>query len=139
MRPTGKTNPVTVLVILAVIAGGYWVVMFGPLYLDNLEVREAADSAFNVYVVERDETKAIREALNRQTKIGSHFEVSEEDGTEQKLPGLGLTEDDVVLEHDESSGEASVRIEYNRTVILWPTENRRTVHFAVEKKGKIKK
>ncbi|MEW5740461.1 MAG: hypothetical protein AB1938_16155 [Myxococcota bacterium] len=143
MKPSGKVNPVSVLVMLALAGATYWAVLFIPLYYDNLEVKEALDSAFSQARVEGEETARVwlMRRLNGVTPnmgtLGSHYEV-DEDGVEQLLPGLGVPEENVTFTWDEAASTLTLRVEYERVVILKPSEKRKVLHFVVEKKGSTK-
>jgi hypothetical protein len=141
-KPSGKINPVSVLLLLAVGGGVYWAVLFGPVYFDNLDVREAVDAAFSRYHIEGEKRarQYLLDRLNTRTPegtIGHHFEV-DDDGVERELPGLDVPEEDVSFDYDERTSELTVRVEYDRVVVLKPTRKRRTVHFVVQKTGAIR-
>lgn len=139
MKPSGKVNPVSVLLVLALIGAAYWAVIFVPIYLDNLDVREAVDAAFSRYHVDGEERarQFLMDRLNVHTPqgtIGHHFEIDEE-GIEQELPGLGVPEENVTMDFVERDSQLTVRVEYDRVVVLKPSQKRRTLHFVVEKSG----
>ena len=141
MKPSGKVNPVTVLLLLAIGGAVYWAVMFGPMYLDNFEVREAVDSAWSLWATDgEDHTyQWLLNRLNNRTQMGtmgSHFEV-DEDGVEKLLPGLGVPEDNITFAYDENTKMLTVRVEYQRVVVLKPSDKRRTMRFVVEKRAKV--
>ena len=60
MRPTGATNPISILLLVAALAGIYWAVLAGPKYLDNLTVREIAETTIP-QAYQASETEAGRE------------------------------------------------------------------------------
>ncbi|MEW6430976.1 MAG: hypothetical protein AB1730_05650 [Myxococcota bacterium] len=139
MKPSGKVNPVSVLLLLALVGAGWWAVIFVPVYLDNLDVREAVDAAFSRYHVEGEQRarQFLMDRLNVRTPqgtIGHHFELDEE-GVERELPGLGVPEENVTFDYVERDSLLTVRVEYDRVVVLKPTQARRTLHFVVEKSG----
>jgi len=142
MKPSGKVNPVSVILLLALGGGIYWAVTFVPTYYNNLDVREAVDAAFSRFTVEGEDRahQYLLSRLNRGTQegiIGHHFEV-DEDGVEHEVPGLGVADEDVTFEFDERTSELTVRVEYDRVVVLRPFQKRRTLHFVVEKTGAIR-
>lgn len=141
-KPSGKVNPISVLLVLAFGGGVYWAVLFGPLYIDNLDVREAVDAAFSRYGNEGEDRarQYLVSRLNKGTQdgiVGHHFEV-DEDGVEQELPGLDVAEDNVTFEYEERTSQLTVRVEYDRVVVLKPSQKRRTLHFVVQKTGAIR-
>lgn len=131
-----KTNPVTVLVVLLLLAAGWWGWIFGPLYIDHLEVKEAASQIVNLVPQARGVDDAIATPLTRlNTRVGWHYQVDEETGEESVQPGLGLTaENNVVLDVDEERKHIKVRIAYSRVVQLKPFQRRQRVAFAAEAK-----
>lgn len=136
MKPRGKVNPVSVLVLLGIAGGIYWAVMYVPLYLDNLDVREAVDTAisrFHTTGPAAAETWLHQRLTQRTTLgvIGSHPEL-DDDGVEQIVPGLDVDPDNITFDWDERNSELTVRVEYDRVIRLKPTQERRTVHFVVQ-------
>ena len=142
MRASGKVNPVSVVLLLAMIAGGWWLFTYVPIYWDNLRVKEIAGGSALSYLTGSEEG-AVREVIRRANStrpeevVGWHFEV-DDDGLETMLPGLGLTEDNVSVTFDEATRTVTVHISYDRTVELKPFERRAQVHFEVEKKTALK-
>lgn len=134
-----KTNPVTVLVVLLLIAAGWWGWTFGPLYYDHLEVKEAASQMVNLVPQVREVQDAITNPLVRlNTRVGWHYHLDEETGEESVQPGLGLTaEDNVELEVDEERRHPRVRIRYSRVVQLKPFQRRQRVDFTAEAKANV--
>jgi hypothetical protein len=128
-----------VLLIAALLGALYWAIMFGPLYIDNLSVREAADIGITFARINDD--AIINGALRRinigqdgKDPIGSHMEENE-DGTQVEKPGLALTAENITIERDPAAKTIKVSIDYSRTVRLKPTSNVRTLTFHVEKEG----
>lgn len=137
VRKNGETNPVTVLLGLAFVGVCYYVYFVGPLYLDNLEAKEAAAEGFNVYFNKGEEAArtAVLFRLNVQSPDFSHLEV-DENGVEVTKPGFGLVEENVDFIFDEPTGQLRVRISYDRTVDFKPFKKRKTYHLVAEKVGK---
>jgi hypothetical protein len=124
---------VTWLSILGVVALIYSAVMFGPVYLDHIDVREATNMAFSVYLLEKPESAKSR-LLGRLGQIGDHYEEGD-DGEEQLVQGLGVAEEDVTIELDPSSNVLTIRVTYDRAVELIPTKKKHTFHLMAEKIG----
>lgn len=128
----------TVLVVLALAAAGYYGWHVVPLYMDNVDVREAADQAFNVYVLDGEKAASEMLMLRLNGKIGWHYEVDDE-GVEQVKPGLGLTEDNYLIEFDEKTRKLTVRIEYQRTIEFAGLKKRKTYPFLAQKSAVLQK
>jgi hypothetical protein len=138
----GETNPYTILLLLGLAVAGYFGFYYIPFWLDHLEVREAVDQAYNVAILEGEESAKSRllMRLNSGTggnpPVGEHFEVNE-DGVEEIKKGLGLTEEQIVITNNPPN--LSIRIDYARTFVMKPSEKRRVVRFSFEKKGVVKR
>jgi hypothetical protein len=133
----GSINPIAVLMLLAAIAGGWWLFTYLPVYWDNLTVREAASACAVNYLAGGEEGVKTRllTRLNETTMdgtVGWHFE-TDDDGLEVRKPGLGVTEDQVTISFDERKRTLTVHVEYDRVVELKPSIQRKIVHFSVEK------
>ncbi|MCA3011304.1 MAG: hypothetical protein INH41_02780 [Myxococcaceae bacterium] len=119
----------------ALVAGAYAAVMFIPLYLDHWEVQDIGNKTFNQF---RDlgvdgVRQAIRDALNRVTFM-THEEDDDFGGT-KVVKGMGMTDEDVLVEYDEERKLLHVHFEYRRVVALKPTDKRRVVRFVYDKRG----
>lgn len=141
MKARGGVNPISVLLLLAIGAGIWAAITFIPAYWDNLTVREVAHSAATRYPTSGEDgvAAALLERLNDLTMegtVGWHFDV-DEDGYEQKVPGLAVDPDNVQVSYDEEKRVVTVRVAYDRTVELKPSDERRVLHFVVEEQTKM--
>jgi VCBS repeat-containing protein len=135
--PAGKTNPISVLLFLAFVAGGWWLYTYGPIYIDNLEVKDEVAKGVAQAALEGD-TAAHNTLVVRLNKtIGWHYEIDEETQLERVKPGLGVEKEQVVVSSDSSTKTVTVRVEYDRTFQLAPLKDRKTLHFVVLKQGKL--
>jgi hypothetical protein len=137
VRKNGETNPVTVLLIVALVAISFYVFHVGPLYWDNLEAKEAAAEAFNVFYTDGEDlarTKLLTR-LNIRSTNTEHYEVDEE-GVETIKPGYGLQDENIAFIYDEETKQLTVRITYDRIVEFKPFKKRKTYHLVAEKVGK---
>lgn len=139
MRNNGETNPVTYLVVVLLAAAGFYVYHVAPVYWDNLEAKEAAAEAFNIYILKGEEParQNLMIRLNAKSPGTSHYEVDDE-GVESIKPGYGLKDENVTFTFDESTKKLSVRIEYDRTIEFAPLKKRKNFHLVAEKVGSIK-
>jgi hypothetical protein len=138
VRSNGETNPATILLVVALAAAGFYGFHVVPLYLDNLEVREACDQSFNVYVLEGEASARdkLMQRLNGSRGIGWHFAENDE-GQEVKQVGLGVKESDVTIDFDSQSKQLLVRVEYQRTIQFKPLKTRKTYRFSAQKSGVV--
>jgi hypothetical protein len=136
VRPArGAVSLVSLVLLLGLAAGGYCAWLFVPVYVDNLDVREASTAAFNRMAADPDNDRVRTFLLNRTKQIGTHWE--SEGGTRVEKRGLDLTDSDLILERDAEEHTGHVQVDYQREVRLWPTERFVTVDFHVEKAGKL--
>jgi hypothetical protein len=137
VRKNGETNPVTVLLIVALVAVAFYVFHVGPLYWDNLEAKEAAAEAFNIYYTDGEDIarSKLMTRLNIRSTNTEHYEV-DEDGVENIKPGYGLKDENVVFIYEEDTKKLTVRITYDRIVEFKPFKKRKTYHLVAEKVGK---
>ncbi|MGV3625539.1 MAG: hypothetical protein ACO1OB_32310 [Archangium sp.] len=134
MRRNGETNPVTWLVVLALIGAGFYGFHVGPVYMDNLEAKEAASEAFNVYWNDGEDIARKKLVIRLNEKgIGNHLEV-DENGVETWKPGLGIDPERVTFV--EQGGTLRVTVSYDRVVVFSPLKKRKTFHVTAEKVGK---
>lgn len=139
-RPgVGKINPFTVLLVIGLVLVGWYGFLTVPLYIDHLDVREAAEQIRNLVPASRSPEEAAGNPLRRlNSQVGWHYSVDEETGEERVLPGLGLTMDDnVTVDVDESGKQVTVVIDYTRTFQLKPLQRRQNFHFRAESKSKL--
>lgn len=136
MRASGKVNVIGLAIVGAFVAGLYWVTFFGPLYLDNLDVKELAQGAYG----QRGRIKGelIRADLIAKLsglRIGTHETYDNATGQWKVVEGLGIPDEDVVVEDDTVRKTLLVRVTYARKIVLWPTKKERKVPFLVEFRG----
>jgi hypothetical protein len=138
VRPRGSVNPLSVVIIVAAIAGLYWAILYVPMYVDNLSVREAAD--VGITASKADDERVIEAVLRRinfgQEAVGTHME-EDANGDLVEKRGLGLTAENVTVDRNEQAKTIRVVIDYTREIHLKPSSKVRTVSFHVEKEGPI--
>jgi hypothetical protein len=135
-----SANPVTYLFLLALAGVAFWGYHVGPLYLDNLEAKDAAGEAWSTYLL-KGEDYALNQMLvrlNNKNPGTSHYEVDDE-GVESVKPGFGVTKDNITFDMNEETKTLSVRLEYDRIVEFKPLKKRKIYHLVAEKKGTIQK
>jgi hypothetical protein len=98
-------------------------------------MREASTAALNRLGSNADVEGVRVFFLERSKRIGTHW-VTEGDKRVEKS-GLGLTPEDIAIEHDPFEHTAHIQVDYQREVKLWPTERFATFDFHVEKAGRL--
>jgi len=134
LRPAGKVNLIGVGMLLAVCAGIWWVVIYGPLYSDHMDVTEIAGMAVSEMGNRVGEESATLSVVRRCAGIGTHKEIDEM-GEEHIVPGLGVRPEDVTIEANEKTKKVKVSISYTREVVLRPFKTVRRVHFVASRSG----
>lgn len=133
-RATGAVNPLSVLIIAAVVGGLYWLIMFGPKYLDNLDVKEAVDIAIAT-AKDRGDDALVVTIISSMAKVGWHREEDPESGDLVEKPGLGLAPENIVVERNEDAKTIRITVSYTRDVHLVPFNKWTQARFTVEKGG----
>jgi hypothetical protein len=133
-HPSGKIS-FGGLVLLTLVAGGIYLgVMIVPFYVDNLSVKEAVAAAHN-QAARTSEDSALRTIiLERTSQMGNHWERDEFD-RDILVPGLGLTEEQILIERSEVTPSVRIQVDYSRRVRFKPTKYVHTLNFRVVKEG----
>jgi hypothetical protein len=132
-HPPGRVS-LGSLVFLTLVAGVIYVfVTFVPFYVDNLDVKEAVTVAHNRAAKEKDES--LRQTIRERTsQMGTHWEVDQFDNPVLK-PGLGLKDEQILIERSTVSDSVRIQVDYERQVWLKPTNRYHTLRFSVVKEG----
>ena len=131
----GAVSLVSLFLFLGLAVAGYCGWMLVPVYLDNLDVREASTAAFNRMAVDPDVERVRTYILERTKRVGTHWET--EGGVRVEKPGLGLTDSDIAMERDPGEHTGRIQIDYVREIKLWPSDRFYSIDFHVEKAGKF--
>jgi hypothetical protein len=128
-----NAHPGTVIFFGVLAAALYAVVLAGPLYVDNLDIREAVAVAHRQAGEKTDDH--LRSLIQNRTRaVGSHWE-EDEQGQAHVVPGLGLTEEQILIERDPYTTSVRIAVEYERHVRLVPTSRYWTLDFGAEQSG----
>jgi len=138
-RPRGAVNLVNLTLTVAVLSGGYLAWLYVPLWLDDLDVREALAAGAGQLT---SENLGMTEAAIQQTvalklaQVGYHWE--EQDGKQVQVPGLGLEAEDVQIERGPDGKSGRLSVDYARTVKLKPLEQYWTLKFHTSREASIR-
>ena len=114
----------------------YCVVIFGPPILDNMRVMGAIRELHSIAGVKVDHQ--VRQDIKEKLRlVGSHLE-DDGFGNLQEVPGLGITEDHVTVERDTVRNRILIRVDYERSLRLWPSSHEVTMKFSPEREGEFK-
>ena len=132
-------NLVSLTLLVAVVAGAYLAWVYIPLWLDDLDVREALAAGVGQLTSENlgmTEAAIQKTVANRLARVGYHWE--EQDGRQVQVPGLGLEPDDVQIEHEKDGNSIRLTVDYARTVKLKPLERYWTLRFHTSREAVLK-
>ena len=132
-------NVVNLTLTAAVVSGAYLAWIYIPLWLDDLDVREALAAGVGQLTSENQgmTEAAIQNAVaSRLSRVGYHWE--EQDGRQVQVRGLGLEPNDVQVERTPDGKSARLTVDYERTVKLKPLERYWTVRFHSTREGNLK-
>lgn len=132
-------NVVNLTLTAAVVSGVYLAWIYVPLWLDDLDVREALSTGVSQLTSEAggpDPSTIQHRVAARLAQVGSHWE--EQDGKQVQLPGLGLEAEDIQIERSQDGRSGTVTVDYLRTVKLKPLDRYWTVKFHTSREAKLK-
>ena len=132
-HPPGRVSLGT-LVFLSLIGGViYAAVMFVPYYVDNMDVKEAVAVAHARAGQAQD--PSLRQVIRERTsQMGTHWEHDQYNRPVLK-PGLGLRDEQILIERSTVSDSVRIQVDYERQVRLKPTSRYHTLRFSVVKDG----
>jgi hypothetical protein len=128
-------NLVSLTLTVAFLSGAYLAWLYVPLWLDNLDVKQAVSGGLGQLTSElgADPERVRADVVRRLSNVGTHWE--ERDGRQVEVPGLGLDARDVQIEREGDTKVVRVTVDYNRTVKLVPLERYWSVPFHVMREG----
>ena len=112
---------VTVLLLLAVLGGAYWVMTFGSAYWENQEVKTLLKEAANLSYHEKSDQR-VREFILR--RLQSQFP-----GSGKQAMALDFDPGDLRIERTESPKHINIWLTYSRTVKTPFVDQERSVTF----------
>jgi hypothetical protein len=138
-RPRGAVNLVNLTLTVTVVSGAYLGWLWIPLWLDDLDVREALAAGAGQLTSENlgvDPAAIQKNVVTRLAQVGYHWE--EQDGKQVQVPGIGLEPDDVQIERAADGRSGRLTVDYGRTVKLKPLERYWTVKFHTTREATLR-
>ena len=132
-------NLVSLTLLVAVVAGAYLAWLYIPLWLDDLDVREALAAGVGQLTSESlgmTEAAIQKTVANRLARVGYHWE--EQDGRQVQVPGLGIEAEDVQIERGADGKSGRLSVDYVRAVKLKPLEQYWTLRFHTSREAMLK-
>lgn len=136
MRSRGAVNLVNLTLLLLVVGGSYAGWLFVPLWLDDLDVREAVAVGFGQLPVEPTDVRIRQLVMAKLNNVGTHWE--EKDGKQVEVPGLGIALEDIQVERNSQANTGRIAIDYTRMAKLKPLDRFWPVHFLTERSGVLR-
>jgi hypothetical protein len=135
---SGRINFIGLLMLVGVVGAAWWAVTFVPIYFDHFEVKSQVEAVV-LYegVVAGSEKLMVDDLRRRLSRIGTHFEVNDETGEEQEIPGILVDEDNA--EAEVTATEIRMRFKYARKSVWKFTKKPVQVEFDIEKSRALKK
>ncbi len=136
--PRGAVSWVTLLLLAAVVAGGYLGWVWIPVYFENYAVKQVVRDYMNQAVKNQDDDALRR---NMVLKLRSLAEVEGADawGRRVRLPAVAVEEGAVAWERDTGSQPPMLRVsfEYSREVVLPLLDRTATKVFVIEERNDL--
>jgi len=132
-------NLVSLTLTVAFVSAVYLAWIYIPLWLDDLDVREALAAGVGQLTSENQgmTEAAIQKAVaSRLSRVGYHWE--EQDGRQVQVPGLGIEADDVQVERGADGRSGRLSVDYARSVKLKPLEQYWTLRFHTSREANLK-
>jgi hypothetical protein len=115
--PNVVKNLGTVAVLAVVAVAIYVGAKIGPLYVDNMDVKEAVEAAHNLAGRNTNDSVLRAEIRDRTSRMGTHLE-TDSWGAERVVPGLGLTDEQITIERSRITDNVLIEVVYQREVEL---------------------
>jgi hypothetical protein len=128
-------NLVNFTLTVTVVSGAYLAWIYVPLWLDDLDVREALAAGVNQLTSENlgmTEDAIQKGVAARLAHVGYHWE------DQVQVPGLGIEPDDVQAERSSDGKSARLTLDYSRTVRLKPLNQYWTVRFHTSREASLR-
>ena len=134
----GEVNIVTFIVLGAILFAVWWLWLWSPLALDQIDVKQAVAEAVNTAANNGLETARFRLVQKLNHDIGWHYEIDEVTNQEVKRPGLGIEPKEIVLVKNEESKDWECSVSYVRTIRLVPFNMRRNFQYQASARTPIR-
>jgi hypothetical protein len=112
----------------------YAIVIIAPLYVDNLDVKEAVGAAHNLSGRVSNDGQLRNEIRNRTMHLASHYE-KDIYGRTNLVKGLGLKDEQIIIERNPITQNVRIEVNYERQVQLKPIQKWRVMRFKVVREG----
>jgi len=108
---------ISVLLVLALLGGIYWIFTFAGVNYDNHEVKAVLRQAGNI-AYQQKEDKKVREWIMRELDSQFGYDGTDAAGHSARLLKLEFDENDLVLTRTQSPPNMHIDLHYARTITL---------------------
>ena len=119
---------VSFLLLVLVVAAAYWLYVFGPVYLDNAEVKQFCAQAGNLAYTERNDA-TLRSWLYSHIREQFAYDYVQTNGMPAKGYKIEFEPSDVRLDRTQVPPRIRIDISYSRTIELPIIGGARTLVF----------
>lgn len=134
VRDSGKVNVLGLLMLAGIIAGIYFTIMLAPAVTDNMDVQGAVDAAYNQSARDDD---VLRNIIQDKLRYVGDHEEDDGFGNMKVVKGLGLTDDDIIIDRDGVNDAVTIQVNYSRKIDLKPFNRFLILHFHPMKSGPV--
>ena len=120
----GRIQITSILLLLAIAAGGYFAYVLLPPYSDNYTLKQDLSGVANQAWKKAGQRELQKQVIEKAQSIGTHLEIPPS-GLPIEVRGLPVGEDEVVVTCTDSShdctggdGEATITVTYLRIIAL---------------------
>lgn len=121
---------VTLLFLLAISAGIYWIVVFGGAYWDNHEVKSVLRHAGNLAYTDLDDNHVRKFITDRMTDLFG-YETTEYGRKVQRLR-IEYAPEDLIIERTRVPPSIRIRLAYTRVISLPIIGGERALYFPLD-------
>src|SRR5512139_2678986 len=117
--PRGAVSWVTLLLVVAVVAGAYLAWVWLPVYAEHYAVKQVVHDFMNQAVKSRNDD-ALRRNMVAKLRSLAEVDALDADGNAVRVPAIAVDEGEVLWERDAASQPPMLRVsfEYTREVVL---------------------
>ena len=119
---------VSFLLVVLVVAGGYWAWVFGPAYIDNSSVKQICATGANLAYTERNDA-TLRSWLYSHIREQFAYDYVQTNGMPAKGYKIEFEPSDVRLDRTQVPPRIRIDISYSRTIELPIIGGARTLVF----------
>lgn len=112
-REDGKITWVGVVMVLMLAGGGYVLYVWGPIYMDHYEVKQAVRGVANSAVMNPDDERLKADLLAKLRSVRTEESIDEATGQKVRRPVVALEPNDVIWERDAKSTPPTMHIAFD--------------------------